>query len=1021
MSRLAVAYLVFVMSCAAQRTAQGTTQALPVSVQLQPPSPGFSLTLKVTCTGLSKRECAKLSKPTSVAVKSPPYDAGSTSFRFFTPAPSSGNDLNLTLTGDALVPGMLVQVNYYDGKHSISTAWEPVIPSAEQTICCDFTSTPGVIHASAPIAGSPVYLQAKDSSGQVKPLLVSGSVEDRDRTYRFWWRFAVTQCPPVGDLEGCVGPGDTVVIYAAVDGQPKQLAQGSWPSAPPPPESPVAVASPAPVAVPIVPVVLASGGSAAPARFVPGNCNDPQITNALNAGGTIVNITLGCLAKPPNFVLYIDNKPKLEPADLTWTQGATQFQYTATLTSPLRPYQWVKVIQYAPAELDPDPTAVQVQNPGGLVPAAGEQPWWVPTPGRCPPPTIRPGLHAGDTSVVVTFPNPPAGGAACHPDISRVKIFADNAAIDARSLSWALSGDNPIVYTAHFSVPLQPYQRVKALQFNPAQNVADSVAQIVPGQPAAPAAATPAPSIAQIGPCADPYIASAPGLTDSIQVILGCLPTSPAKELQLWVNGKRVPPSGVKWVQTGSSPITMTAKLASKLNDGDSVYVLQTGQRDPISSAQIAAGPPKPPDPSSIQMVQEGATSVTGTAKGLDKIVVNVMDGNILRQSANAAVDSTTNSFTANLTSPLQADQQLQVYGIAKSGTQSDNATPIEVQPLTLDWGRVRGYFTGGVILSNNNSQFNLTSANLFLGFNVDKQWAMPGAAFNQIGQKRSERFRFNTYFDARLTAIPTGTTGTSTTASTSTPTLTGGSGGGTGGSTGSSSSGSSGSSSSSSAASNPSPNPTSLLSNNQAAALQVGAYLPITVSTWDFREKNYSLFVAPIGKVGFYTVIDSGNAAFQAAENANRSTSTFFPFYSYGVRVGHRRDYSTGDGRVDTDRAPEQLSYLDISVGKWSNYEYLAPYNFTTAALQPSCTVPAPNAATAACDVRQQLWRYGFEGLLVIPNTPLVIGLSANVSAQHPRGMFYLSPPDDLRFLFGVRFDASKFTGALTKLAGGQ
>jgi hypothetical protein len=113
-------------------------------------------------------------------------------------------------------------------------------------------------------------------------------------------------------------------------------------------------------------------------------------------------------------------------------------------------------------------------------------------------------------------------------------------------------------------------------------------------------------------------------------------------------------------------------------------------------------------------------------------------------------------------------------------------------------------------------------------------------------------------------------------------------------------------------------------------------------------------------------------------------------------------------------------LSFLDVSVGKWSNFEFLQPYNFT--ALKPTCSMPATDPTRAACDVRERLWRYGFEGLLVNPNTPLIVGDSANVAAQRPRGMLpFLSPPDDLRFLFGVRFDASTLTGVLTKLGNSQ
>jgi hypothetical protein len=65
-------------------------------------------------------------------------------------------------------------------------------------------------------------------------------------------------------------------------------------------------------------------------------------------------------------------------------------------------------------------------------------------------------------------------------------------------------------------------------------------------------------------------------------------------------------------------------------------------------------------------------------------------------------------------------------------------------------------------------------------------------------------------------------------------------------------------------------------------------------------------LFVAPIAKVGFYTLTDSGTTAQQSAENVNRATSTFSPFYSYGLRIGHRREYDTDDGRSNRNRSPE-------------------------------------------------------------------------------------------------------------------
>jgi hypothetical protein len=416
-------------------------------------------------------------------------------------------------------------------------------------------------------------------------------------------------------------------------------------------------------------------------------------------------------------------------------------------------------------------------------------------------------------------------------------------------------------------------------------------------------------------------------------------------------------------------------------------------------------------------MVQEGATSVSGVASALDKVRVQVVEGEVVRfQAPDASVDPSTGQFNANFSAPLQADQELKVFGVSKAGRVSDAATPVEVQPFGFDWGSVRGYFTAGIVLSNNNSQFNVTSANPFLGFNIDKAWLRPSRSFNSIDHGFGERFRFHTYLDSRLTAISQGTSSTTigstamqSSGSSGTPTPSPGNSG-------------SGSSTSSNSNSNPSPNPSTLLTNSQAASLQVGAYVPFVVRNWDYRGRPYSIFVAPIAKVGFYTVTGAGNAAAQAAENNTRRSGTFFPFYGYGLRLGHYREYQTWDGRMDRARAPQQLSYIDVTVARWGNFEYIAPFNFGSG-INAACTVPAADPSSSACDVRKRLWRYAFEGLLVVPNTPLVLGLSANLSAQRPRatipGEIFLTPPDDLRFLFGVRFDAGKFTGLLSKIGG--
>jgi hypothetical protein len=441
------------------------------------------------------------------------------------------------------------------------------------------------------------------------------------------------------------------------------------------------------------------------------------------------------------------------------------------------------------------------------------------------------------------------------------------------------------------------------------------------------------------------------------------------------------------------APLTYTAKLMSKLKDGQMVKAIQVDQNVYESSAQKATAPAVLKPPTFVQTVTEGSTTVSGLATGLDSVRVELKDGRDVKTFADATPDAK-GAFTATFTNPLQADQHLEVFGLSKSGAMSADSVGVDVGSYGLDWGLVRGYFTAGVLMSNNNSQFNLTSANLFLGFNLDKDW--PRIVQPKFDSTRYSRVSFHTFFDTRLTAIPTGTSNASGT----TPTATGGTGSTT--TTGTSTTSTS--------------NLTSLFSNNQAASLQVGAYFPITAGAWDYKDQSYSLFVAPLAKVGFYTVTNAGSTASQALTNS-LNAGRFFPFYGYGLRIGHYRNYKWRDGLIDRSRAPEQLSYIDFTVGKWANFETLSPYNFNGAAM-PTCTVPTSDPATAACDVRQRLWRYGFEGILVIPNTPLILGLSANVSAQRPHSStgIYLLPQDDLRFLFGIRFDANRLTGILSK-----
>ena len=69
------------------------------------------------------------------------------------------------------------------------------------------------------------------------------------------------------------------------------------------------------------------------------------------------------------------------------------------------------------------------------------------------------------------------------------------------------------------------------------------------------------------------------------------------------------------------------------------------------------------------------------------------------------------------------------------------------------------------------------------------------------------------------------------------------------------------------------------------------------------------------------------------------------------------------------------------------------------------------------SANIYNRPWRYGFEGMLKVPYTPFILGISVNIAAQHPEEPGFLVPPDDLRFLFGARFDAKTLIAPLTKL----
>jgi len=165
-----------------------------------------------------------------------------------------------------------------------------------------------------------------------------------------------------------------------------------------------------------------------------------------------------------------------------------------------------------------------------------------------------------------------------------------------------------------------------------------------------------------------------------------------------------------------------------------------------------------------------------------------------------------------------------------------------------------------------------------------------------------------------------------------------------------------------------------------------------------NFRWEKNALFVAPLAKGGIITV--TGDR--QTAEAQQFGHDDVFNFYSLGAMLGHfrlhaRKKRGSNEYEANPNIAPELISWLTLSMGRWENFEIEVPTG-------------EKDAMGNDIKVRQRPWRYEALGRLKIPETPIIIGFDGNFGKG----------PDDLRFIFGTRFDIGKIMHTL-KLAGAQ
>ncbi len=340
---------------------------------------------------------------------------------------------------------------------------------------------------------------------------------------------------------------------------------------------------------------------------------------------------------------------------------------------------------------------------------------------------------------------------------------------------------------------------------------------------------------------------------------------------------------------------------------------------------------------------------------------------------------STTGAFTVTLSNPLIAGQTLYIeeYLFDASGNEvtSSFSAPVYVEGFG-DWGRVRSYFTAGILISQDQGSFSQSS--LFLSFVLDKTWRLPGYYYGKSDGTPHLRWPpgFNTFFETRLTSVPVTACPTGNQAQTPSNQCT---------------------------ATNQSFN--TFLTSQKTALLQVGGYFPFTMTAWKYRGNANTLFLAPLAKVGFNTPtspINQNQAQGQSAGAGNPpapgtgvtpvNTNNFYNFYGYGFRTGH---YSMTNTK---DHAPELISHLDFIVGRFSNLETFL-------------------AGPSGVPQRARLYRIALEGILKVPTIPLVIGFSANVGQEAVgvgNNTITQRAGDDLRFLFGTKFDVGKLMARL-------
>jgi hypothetical protein len=481
-----------------------------------------------------------------------------------------------------------------------------------------------------------------------------------------------------------------------------------------------------------------------------------------------------------------------------------------------------------------------------------------------------------------------------------------------------------------------------------------------------------------------------------------------------------------------------TAKLSAGLAAGDCLIGTGTNTAGAVvttlNAPRVAATePPAAVKPPEIRVpLRAGSRVVSGWIPAgkdlkIDKVVITVRrsrderhaaerstregdaPGAVVRaQTAEIGADG---GFNVALPQPIIDGQDVEVAVFAGAARLS-SATAVVEDPG--DWGRVRAYFAGGVIVSQSREEF--SKQDFLLALVLDNAWYQPtppqlilpeqdrectreawiavktdGAAasgaprpetaapvdqarrrellatfdVDQLSasdskltknyrrllpktdpcwrSKMSPRIQLNSFLDVRMTALPV----KAQAADTSMP-------------------------SSSARTEAAAVSGKEFVDARKAALIHFGFYVPFYGRTtmWNFQGHRNALFVAPVVRGGIQTISEEDSALALSGEDGDN----VYSFISYGIGIGHYKLSAT------KDRAPELISYLHITRGAFENFR----------------------RAGDAPRFRPQRW--AIEGRMKIPETPMQVGLDANLG----------NGPDSVAITFATRFDIGELFGKL-------